>query len=184
MDGRSNRGERVSGPSQLQTLPAEVLSIYCPGSQGGGVARADAPRETLLPVRWAGGHLDPLVFDSFMELHTACRSGPSLIDFRLSDVYRTLDRQREARARWEAKRGPYAGKPGESWHNSARAWDVSIAALGDSYSDFVFLAAQCGWLQIRTGMAADETEAWHFQQTAKGMGALSYCRAIGLAGEL
>ena len=108
-------------------------------------------------------------------------------DLRITDLFRSTDTQREARAkydRWVAAGKPSPGSagwnaatmknafvaiPGRSWHNAARAIDVHIEALRfpgvphDKQLDRLWeLAIPIGWRPIIKAPDEGASESWHF----------------------
>lgn len=166
----------------LVPVDPRILSSYGPGGTS-----ASIPRAQLRPLRdLAGGRATPDAAAALVALHDAVTAIGG--DFRVTDLYRSTDTQRDARAkydRWVAAGKPapgssgfdartmknaYVAIPGRSWHNAGRAIDVHIEALrfpgvpADRQLDRLWdIATPLGWRPIIKAPTEGASESWHFE---------------------
>lgn len=166
----------------LVPVDPRILSSYGPGGTATSI-----PRAQLRPLRdLAGGRATPDTAAALLALHEAVTAVGG--DLRITDLYRSVDTQRDARAkydRWVAAGKPspgtaafdpktmknaYVAIPGRSWHNAARAIDVHIDALrfpgvaADRQLDRLWdIATPLGWRPIIKAPTEGVSESWHFE---------------------
>lgn len=168
---------------RIETVPtdARILSIY--GSGGTG---PEIPREKLKPLAsTAGGRATPDTATALLALHEAVTAAGG--DLRITDLFRSVATQADARKKyetwvaagkpapgspgWDAKsmKNAFVAVPGRSWHNAGRAIDVHLAALrfpgipADKQLDKLWeIAKKIGWSPIIKAPDEKASEAWHF----------------------
>lgn len=159
----------------------DILSSYGPGGTDPAI-----PRAKLRPLHaLAGGRATPDTCAALWALHLAVLDAGG--DFRVTDCFRGVETQREARAkydRWVAAGKPapgsskydaktmkaaYVAVPGRSWHNAGRAIDVHLDALrfpgvpANQQLDKLWeLAKPIGWSPIIKDAIEGASESWHF----------------------
>lgn len=78
-------------------------------------------------------------------------------EFRVSDLFRSAVMQAEAHKDFkEGRKAAYSPPAGQSWHETGRAFDVDMAALGMTVGEF---RAICG----RHGVTPIPSESWHYE---------------------
>ena len=84
--------------------------------------------------------------------------------FRLSDLYRSYEMQLQAHMDYKSgKKSAYSPPPGGSMHESGRAFDVDVGALGVSLARFWEIAAKHGVVPIIDQPSTSIKECWHFE---------------------
>lgn len=169
--------------SSLTEIDPAVLSSY--GREGAGTS-ATLPRAALWPLSALRiGRATSDTADGLLKLHEAVAAAGG--DLRITDCWRSVATQQEARERyerWLAAGQPRPGsvgfdprtmkadlvaRPGRSFHNAGRAIDVHLAALrfpgvrADRQLDTLWeLARPIGWTPILKAPEERASEAWHF----------------------
>ena len=169
-------------PAALVVPDQRILSSYGPGgSTSATLARAD-----LRPLAaTGGGRLTADTAAALLALHEAVLAAGG--DLRVTDGFRSVAVQRDARARYEnwvaagkprpgspgydskTMKSAYVAIPGRSFHNAGRAVDLHLAALrfpgiaADRQLDRLWqLAHPIGWRPIISSPVEGASEAWHF----------------------
>lgn len=84
--------------------------------------------------------------------------------FQLSDLYRTYEMQLQAHMDYVSrKKSAFSPPPGGSMHESGRAFDVDVAALGMTLEAFWKIAARHGVVPIIDRPSTSIKECWHFE---------------------
>jgi len=96
-------------------------------------------------------------------------------NLNIIDLFRSWETQAEARKKYnEGKKRAFVAKPGESFHNAARAVDIKLEMLEfvgvprDEWLEFLWdLAKPLGFKPIIGIPDMDASEAWHFDFPGK-----------------
>lgn len=84
--------------------------------------------------------------------------------FRLSDLFRSYEMQLQAHLDYKSgKKRAFSPPPGSSMHESGRAFDVDVAALGMPLATFWAMAAKHGVVPIIARPDTALSECWHFE---------------------
>lgn len=165
----------------LVEVDGRLLSSY-----GAAGTSHTLPRDALRPLRaLRAGRATADTAEALYALHEAVSAAGG--DLRITDLWRSVATQQEARERYErwifagrpkpgssgfdsrTMKADLVAKPGRSYHNAGRAIDVHLAALrfpgvaADRQLDALWeLARPIGWTPILRSPEERVSEAWHF----------------------
>lgn len=148
-------------------IPKRIETVHALGLNS--IYKGGRPKKRLLTdVFGDSNKIAPDMNEALKKLNELVRlNGGNLY---VIDLYRSWDMQAEARRKFDSgKKKAFVAKPGESFHNAARAVDISVKELGFDGVDkeewvqlFWALAKPLGFCPIVSTPDLGVSEVWHF----------------------